>query len=783
MRILNLTTANLRRSKGSAVSLVVLILIAAMLLNVGLGIFVKVGPFFLDKVEETKGPHAIVILHNDLYKPEYNEFLKDQPQVTEVETESMVYMGQASIQIGTSELGLATAFLNRDNPRQIAPFEPIEQIEVPSEQAIYVPLPLKSGGYELGDTLTVTYLNQEYRYTVAGYYESTSFGMVNAGALKFFLTDAGYKKLEEAIGELAGSSMLSIRMKDPEQSTGLLSDFKSQTDVQLSGANSFFKTNVIDFIGMSMSSTMMISIFAMLLAAFAWIIVIVALIVIRFRVVNSIEDQMINIGALGALGYTSRQITASMALLFMLLGVTGAVLGIGLSYAVSPWVDGLMSSLAGLHWDSGLHFGVDMISILTVLFLVLLVTLLASRRIKKLPPVIALRGGVNTHSFRKNHFPLGSSRGGLQFVLALKTIATNMRQNGIVAIIVAGVTFASVFSVITYYNMAVDKSALYNMTGTELSDVVVNAHPKSDASQLFSDLKNEVEVAKTTQLDMVILSLEGEDAVVQISDDFGQMENLSAYKGRMPRYDNEVVITGVLSDMLDKGIGDTLEIGQDGVVGKYLVTGLAQTMSNGGRIAFMMLSGMHQLDPDYEIQSLNLYLKDGYENVEPFIGKLKQDYDGRIAQVQNYRELGDAQMETYTGAITSLMMVVLIVTMIVVSLILYLVIHAMILKRKKDLGIYKALGYTAFQLKTQIALSFVPVVASGAVLGGVLGGLGTNPMLSMLLYSVGVSNAKLDVHLPTIILLCVAVTLYAYIISMWAARRIKKISAYSLIVE
>lgn len=783
MRILNLTTANLRRSKGSSLSLVVLILIASMLLNVGLGIFVKVGPFFLDKVEETKGAHAIVILHNDLYKPEYKEFWKDRPQVTEVETESMVYMGQASIQIGTSELGLATAFLNRDNPRQIAPFEPIEQIEVPSEQAIYVPLPLKSGGYELGDTLAVTYLNQEYRYTVAGYYESTSFGMVNAGALKFFLTDAGYKKLEEAIGELAGSSMLSIRMKDPEQSTGLLSDFKSQTDVQLSGANSFFKTNVIDFIGMSMSSTMMISIFAMLLAAFAWIIVIVALIVIRFRVVNSIEDQMINIGALGALGYTSRQITASMVLLFMLLGVTGAVLGIGLSYAVSPWVDGLMSSLAGLHWDSGFHPGVDMISILTVLFLVLLVTLLASRRIKKLPPVIALRGGVNTHSFRKNHFPLGSSRGGLQLVLALKTIAANIRQNGIVAIIVAGVTFASVFSVITYYNMAVDKSALYNMTGTELSDVVVNAHPKVDASQLLSDLKNEEAVAKTTQLDMVILSLEGEDAVVQISDDFGQMENLSAYKGRMPRYDNEIVITGVLSDMLDKGIGDTLEIGQEGVTRKYLVTGLAQTMSNGGRIAFMMLSGMHQLDPDYEIQSLNLYMRDGYENVEPFIGKLKQDYDGRIAQVQNYRELGDAQMETYTGAITSLMMVVLIVTMIVVSLILYLVIHAMILKRKKDLGIYKALGYTAFQLKTQIALSFVPVVASGAVLGGVLGGLGTNPMLSMLLYSVGVSNAKLDIHLPTIILLCVAVTLYAYIISMLAARRIKKISAYNLIVE
>lgn len=764
-------------------SLAVLILLAAMLLNVGLGIFIKVKPFFLDKVEETNGPHAVVILHHDSYKPEYRDFFEQEIRVTEVETEDMIYMGQAGIRIGTGETGVGTAFLNADDSRSVAPLKLLEQMEVPSDQAIYVPLPLKGSGYELGDPLTVTYLENEYRFTVAGYYESTSFGMVNAGALKFFLPEAGYEKLEAAVGKDAGSAMLSIRMDDPELSSQLLRDFKDETDVRLSGVGSVIKTNITDFTGMSMASTMMIGILAMLLAAFAWIIVIVALIVIRFRVVNSIEDQMVNIGALGALGYTSRQITASMVLQFMLISVTGAMLGIGLSYAVSPWVNGLMSSLAGLRWDSGYHPGIDMISILTVLFLVLIVTLLASRRIKKLPPVIALRGGVNTHSFRKNHFPLDKSRGGLQLVLAFKTIASNMRQNGIVAVVMAGVTFASVFSVITYYNMSVDKSALYNMTGIEMSDVVVSAHPDTDVSKLFADLKSEDKVVKTTKLDMVILSLGGEDVVVQISDDYSQMENLSAYKGRMPKYDNEIVITGVLSDLLDKRIGDTLEISQDGATGNYLVTGLAQTMSNGGRVAFMKLSGMQKLSPGYEIGSLHLYLADGNGQVETFIGQLKRDYAGRIAQVQNYRELGDAQISTYSAAITSLMTVVLIVTVIVVSLILYLVIHVMILKRKRDLGIYKALGYTAFQLKTQIALSFVPVVALGAALGGVLGSFGTNPLLSMLLYNVGVSNSKLEVHIPTIVLLCTAVTLFAYMISMWAARRINRISAYGLIVE
>ncbi|WP_081765405.1 FtsX-like permease family protein [Paenibacillus pini] len=39
----------------------------------------------------------------------------------------------------------------------------------------------------------------------------------------------------------------------------------------------------------------------------------------------------------------------------------------------------------------------------------------------------------------------------------------------------------------------------------------------------------------------------------------------------------------------------------------------------------------------------------------------------------------------------------------------------MILKRKREFGILKATGYTTFQLMTQIAMSFVPIVIIGYV--------------------------------------------------------------------
>ena len=62
-----------------------------------------------------------------------------------------------------------------------------------------------------------------------------------------------------------------------------------------------------------------INMVAMILVAFAAVIVLVSLIVIKFRVTNSIDDGIINIGVLKAVGYTSRQILASITLQFMLI--------------------------------------------------------------------------------------------------------------------------------------------------------------------------------------------------------------------------------------------------------------------------------------------------------------------------------------------------------------------------------------------------------------------------------------------------------------------------------
>ena len=157
-------------------------------------------------------------------------------------------------------------------------------------------------------------------------------------------------------------------------------------------------------------NTFTINIVATILVAFAAIIVLVSLIVIRFRVSNSIEDGMANIGVLKAIGYTSRQILSSILLQFIFIAFSASVVGVALSYVLMPFIGSIISTLSGLIWMQSFDLIMNLVSAFLVVFCVVIVTLLSAFRVRKILPVAALRGGIQTHSFRKNHFPLENSK-------------------------------------------------------------------------------------------------------------------------------------------------------------------------------------------------------------------------------------------------------------------------------------------------------------------------------------------------------------------------------------
>lgn len=116
---------------------------------------------------------------------------------------------------------------------------------------------------------------------------------------------------------------------------------------------------------------------------------------------------------------------------------------------------------------------------------------------------------------------------------------------------------------------------------------------------------------------------------------------------------------------------------------------------------------------------------------------------------------------------------ILIVTVMTGSKILY--------AEQRDIGIYKAVGFTSQQLRGAFALRFMMVAIFGSVIGTLLAVVLTDPLVSLIMKMAGISNfsssltAANGLAPPAVVILLF--TGFAYAVS----RKVKKVDLTALI--
>jgi len=841
MNLLRIAILNIKKKKSATISLTILILLASLFLNIGLNISSNISSFYDNKVEELHGPHYIALFENNNYNPAYSDFFKNDERVVESETEELIFMEQAGWTNSNNEAGkipFSTVIQNMDRENKLGGYKLIEQIEVSDNESIYLPICFKGSNYRLGDKLKIEYKNKEYTYTIAGFYETTVFGSTNFGIFKVYLKDEAYENLYQKVG---GAKLISARMKTSDMSSLVAKDFDKATKEMLTSTDLLQSIFVSNYEEIQLSNTLMAQMMATILVIFSIIIVVISLLVLRFRIRNDIEENMHNIGTLGALGYTSRQILTIYILEFVLISLVGVLSGIVCSYAIMPVLSNSLTYLVGALWRITVHPIVDIETILSILLLVFIISYLAARAIKKYPPIIAFHGGIKAHNFRKNYFPLKKGVGNIHIKLSLKGFMSYLHQNIITGTIILGVTFATVFCVVLYFNFGQDYTAISKMSGFEFSNIQIKTTKNAQCEKIAKEIETMKGVRKTSILDSTKINVDDIEINTQISDDFNKMEYINVYEGKCPEYENEIVITGVLAENLNKKIGDTVTVRSGGYSAKYIITGFMQTTSNFGKTSLISIDGIKHIMPGYSKRIINVYLNEGVDEqsfikeVNKKFGKSTSDaaldlqvsgndeyskvkkiaeekvanllnlynvdsveyalmVDGKIVVSGNsntYKiekitdmktQLG-SQLSSMSTTISSLAKIITIATMLIITLILSLMIKAMIIKRKVEFGIYKAIGYTTKELMIQIALSFMPTAILGTILGTIIGYVSVNPLLTMALHSIGISKFEASINAMALIGVIILIVGFTFLVAMVEAYKVKKISVYELLTE
>lgn len=785
-----LAKANLRKSKSQTIGMLLLILLAAMLLNIGLVMYFRMGAFFDQRADELNSPHFMsfrLAEEVDEHAEERRAFIRDFPNVTAYEEQRvLVYVGNI-ITEGASRYGwiIIADGTEAQQEQQMNPPLLLGDSLPLTGNAIYLPYFMSfDAGVELGGDVLLEFGGEELHFTLAGATEEIMFGTVMNTVWRVYVTGEVFEELYEKFPD-ERRTMTSVRTETEFDAELLLASYFSEfARVGLVWINTHE--------GARRARTDVPLIAALLIAVFSLILMVVAIVSIRFRIVNGIEENMTNIGAQKAVGYRNGQIIGAIVLQFGLVALGGGLLGILAAQPVFPLVTGVIRSMFALPWNPAFDIPMMAASLAAVLISVALFAYITSLRINKLHPLIALRGGITTHSFHKNPAPLDKTPGILVVLLALKQLLTNKKQAIMVSLIIGVVTFAAVSGLAAHYNINMNRDNFIRAITGQTPDVVfsLDITDEYERLELRERLRARPEVVKSYSGGSGgggrTMTIDGMNFFISFIDDFIYLTGYELVEGRFPLHDNEIALSAVALTMLGKNIGDWVSItggGFDDEAGEfeveYLVTGITQSMNHRGMLG---LAAARRAFPQLQFRQLNVHLSAGTD-IDAFIEIVMEAEADVISSALSIPALTDEQFGPTGDMFAAVTAAILLVVGVVVILVLYLVIKTSILRRRRELGIQKAVGFTTLQLMNQIALSLTPAILAGTVIGASGGYFGFNPIFVAVTQGMGISRTNMPSPLGWTVVMCVALIALSYAVSMLIAWRIRKISAYALVTE
>ncbi len=466
---------------------------------------------------------------------------------------------------------------------------------------------------------------------------------------------------------------------------------------------------------------------------------------------------------------------------FLGLTVLTAIVGAALSYALFPAINAMMIAQTGIPY--AIHF-LPLPVIISLIILggtVALSVWLSARRIKKIEPIVALRSGVRTHNFKKNRVPLEKTRAPLNFALALKTTLSGVKHNITVCITMLVLSLVVVFSGLMTENIIVDMTPFLNLIVGETADSAINV--QTEVEDDFLEILNSDSRTEKVYLynSLNVSHVGGVELMATLCDDFSKVNNQSVvFKGRFPKFDNEIAIAAKYAKEKGFAIGNEIEITANGKTEKYLISGFTQITNNLGRDCLLTRQGYERLGA---LQSVTYYINlvEGTD-IDTFNEEMKGNFSDSVNGVINVLATIEGAGSVYVSLMTIIVIAILVLSAIIIAFVLYLLVRTLLNNKKRDYGILKSLGFTTKQLILQTALSFMPAIILSTVVGIIVSCLVINPLMSLFLSSMGIVKCTFSIPVAFSTLAGIGLIIISFGIACLLSLKIKKIAPRHLLV-
>ncbi len=797
-KIFMIAKNNLKKQRGDMITFFLLTMIAAFLIFDSVSAFTGAKRVIKDRFHAIKGVDTLFAVDDSKESMECLEKALEKNGVLEYEKTPILFITGGHKKQKDEEFSSAQMMMESFE-RKNRFCDVTSGFSGLGKNDVIIPLYMKND-YALGEVLELKIGDDVYGMKVAGYHETPFFcSRMMINCFYFYVSDEMMASMSEhATGGLAakavktqlykanfqtepGSAAMDldkIEMDVTDEFNELIAPFKEADPMAMHGLSLTVNWSMFEW-----GDMMLPSIVLGVILVFAVIILVISLVISSFSINNFIRRNVKNTGILEASGYTVRELRGALTLQLMLVAMLGIIFGELLAILTIGKFGSILDTLIGISWNQPVNAAAALGTALFFLGVVFLTVRILSRRYQKITVLDALRGGINTHNFKKNFFPFEKTSLPVPLVLSLKDTFGGLGRNLAMTVIIAILTIVSLVGFGLVENFSKDPKGLISIMGFEMGTMGIDGEAGlAGEMRKLPGVKN-VLVENSFEPKITFGGKTGKYPTFAV-DDGKYAINKVMLEGRFPESENEILLTRPIAKEFGIVVGDVVTVKYADRQKDFIVTGINQRMESAGKTMAVLKSGAERIGFHEENDEYYVTAEEGvsYEALQ----KTFEEYAAKEGIELNYTkmdDLVDAVMATLTSAMSALCLLLSAITVLIVIFVESLVIRAKITREWRGMGISKALGMSSGQLVTQIMTSNMPAIITGCILGALLSGQAGKGLVEVGLSYMGIQQVHFHISVLWMLVVFLGIVFVAMMTSGLAGLKVKKIIPIEMITE
>lgn len=780
MLILKILKKDFLRQKSITLVVFALIMISAMLFAGGSGLIVQLTGALDSLFESSRAPHFVQMHAGEINKSAIKKWSLATPHVKEQQTVEMISIDGSALFLGSSPVPEENSIMDISFVKQNRSFDFLldmdNRVLKLNRGEIAVPVYyMKEKNINTGDTVRVKNDSLEMTFTVTDILRDAQMNPSIIHSKRFLVSDTDFASLQQGFHEK--EYLIEFLLNNTEN----IKEFSEA--YQASGLPD--RGPAVDYNLFKALNGLTDGIAAGVVIILSLLLMIIALLCLRFTLIASIEGDYREIGVMKAIGIAKHEIRKIYLSRYAVLGLLASVTGSAASAVFAGMLSSNILMYMGKAPESTASVIVPAGASGIIFFTVIVTCLIILRRFNRITAVEALRSGaIGEQSGAVKFMSLKSSRvSGVNIFLGLKGLVQGFRGFALLCFIFF---FSSAFIIIPLnFLTTIQSPDFVSYMGIGKSHIRIDLKQSDDIDQRFTEMTASIEQDRDVELysPMVtsrfkMINNEGREETINIETGDFSLFPLDYLEGTAPARDDEIALSYLNSREMDKKPGDHLTLIVNGLEKIVKVSGIYQDVTNGGRTA---KAGFPFNSRNALWYTVSLNLKPGV-NINDKVHYYSEAFSpARVTDLKGY--LGQTLGSTIEqlGKVTAVAAAAgIAVSVLITALFLKMLISGDL----RQIAIMKSLGFTLHDIRKQYLTKTLLTLAVGIVLGTFFANTMGESIVSFLWSFMGASQIRFVINplmayfiFPLILLVLVSITTLAGI------RGIKETKITDLITE